>query len=408
MIRGARQLLTLRGPDGPRRGIDLRNLGIIQDGAVLIADGLIREVGPSRRLENLALARGAEEIDASGRVVMPGFVDSHAHLAGGPARVSDYQMRMGGATEEQIAHSGGGALAAARAIQELSPRTLEMMALRALEEAVRHGTTAIEAKSGLGLTEAGEVKILRVYAGLRELPLTVAPTFLSTRVPPEFGERLLPMLRRRKLAEFAETRCEEGAFTPAQAGRYLSLARDLGLGLKVSAQQRLHPEAIAMALEMGAISVSGLVDASERDAMLLGRSQTIATLLPGAAFHLGTERFAPARRLIDNGAAVALASGYHPYDCPSQNMQMTIALACRSLQMTAAEAIAASTINAAHAVRRAASIGSIESGKSADLLILSVPDYRELPYHFGVNLVDLVTSRGTVLVERSGVKWPIR
>jgi imidazolonepropionase len=408
LIRGARQLLTLRGPDGPRRGIDLRNLGIIQDGAVLIADGLIREVGPSRRLENLALARGAEEIDASGRVVMPGFVDSHAHLAGGPARVSDYQMRMGGATEEQIAHSGGGALAAARAIQELSPRTLEMMALRALEEAVRHGTTAIEAKSGLGLTEAGEVKILRVYAGLRELPLTVAPTFLSTRVPPEFGERLLPMLRRRKLAEFAETRCEEGAFTPAQAGRYLSLARDLGLGLKVSAQQRLHPEAIAMALEMGAISVSGLVDASERDAMLLGRSQTIATLLPGAAFHLGTERFAPARRLIDNGAAVALASGYHPYDCPSQNMQMTIALACRSLQMTAAEAIAASTINAAHAVRRAASIGSIESGKSADLLILSVPDYRELPYHFGVNLVDLVTSRGTVLVERSGVKWPIR
>jgi imidazolonepropionase len=408
LVRGARQLLTLRGPSGPRRGTDLRNLGIIQDGAVLIADGLIREVGPSRRLENLALARGAEEIDASGRVVMPGFVDSHAHLAGGPARVSDYQMRMGGATEEQIAHAGGGALATARAIQELSPRTLEIMALRALEEAVRHGTTAIEAKSGLGLTEAGEAKILRVYAGLRELPLTVVSTFLATRVPPEFGERLLPMLRRRKLAEFTEARCEEGAFSPAQACRYLSLARELGLGLKVSAKQRLHPEALAMAVEMGANSVGGLMDASERDALLLGRSQTIAILLPGAAFHLGTERYAPARMLIDHGAAVALASGYHPYDCPSQNMQMTIALACRSLQMTAAEAIVASTINAAHAIRRAGSIGSIESGKSADLLMLSVPDYRELPYHFGVNLVDLVTSRGTVLVERSGVKWPVR
>jgi imidazolonepropionase len=401
-------LLTLRGPSGPRRGADLRNLGIIQDGAVLIADGLIREVGPSRRLENLALARGAEEIDASGRVVMPGFVDSHAHLAGGPARVSDYQMRMGGATEEQIAHAGGGALAAARAIQELSPRALETLALRALEEAVRHGTTAVEAKSGLGITDPGEVKILRVYAGLRELPLTFVSTFLATRVPPEFGERLLPMLRRRKLAQFAETRCEEGAFTLAQACRYLSLARELGLGLKVSAKQRLHPDAIAMAVEMGAISVSGLVDASERDAMLLARSETIATLLPGAAFHLGTEHYAPARMLIDHGAAVALASGYHPYDCPSQNMQMTIALACRTLQMTAAEAIAASTINAAHALRRAASIGSIEAGKSADLLMLSVPDYRELPYHFGVNLVDLVTSRGTVLVERSGIKWPVR
>jgi imidazolonepropionase len=408
LVRGARQLLTLRGPSGPRRGTDLRNLGIIQDGAVLIADGLIREVGPSRRLENLALARGAEEIDASGRVVMPGFVDSHAHLAGGPARVTDYEMRIGGATEEQITHAGGGALAAARAIHELSPRVLETLALRALEEAVRHGTTALEAKSGLGITDAGEVKILRVYAGLRELPVTLVPTFLATRVPAEFGERWLPILRRRKLAECAEARCEEGAFTPAQARRYLNLARELGLGLKVSAKQRLHPEATAMALETGAISVSGLVDASERDAMLLAQSQTIATLLPGSAFHSGTERYPPARMLIDHGAAVALATGYHPQDSPSQNMQMTIALACRTLQMTAAEAIAASTINAAHAVRRAGSIGSIEAGKSADLLMLSVPDYRELPYHFGVNLVDLVTSRGTVLVERSEVKWPVR
>jgi imidazolonepropionase len=408
LVRGARQLLTLRGPSGPRRGADLRNLGIIQDGAVLIADGLIHEVGPTRRLENLALARRAEEIDASGHVVMPGFVDSHAHLAGGPARVSDHEMRLGGATEEQIAHAGGGPLAAARAIHELSPRTLETLALRALEGAVRHGTTAIEAKSGLGITDAGEVKILRVYAGLRELPVTLVSTFFATGVPPESGERLLPVVRRRKLAEFAETRCEEGAFSPAQVCRYLTMARELGLGLKMSARQRSHPDTIAMAVAMGANSVGGLVDASERDGMLLARSETIATLLPGAAFHLGTERYAPARMLIDNGAAVALATGYHPQDSPSQNMQMTIALACRTLQMTAAEAIAASTINAAHAVGRARSIGSIEAGKSADLLMLSVPDYRELPYHFGVNLVDLVTSRGTVLVERSEVKWPVR
>jgi len=149
-------------------------------------------------------------------------------------------------------------------------------------------------------------------------------------------------------------------------------------------------------------------EATERDAILLARSATIATLMPGTVFHGGTERYPPARMLIDNGVAVALASGYHPCECPSLNMQMTIALACRTLQMTAAEAIAASTINAAHALRRAATIGSIESGKRADLLMLSVPDYRELPYHFGVNLVDLVTSRGTVLVERSEVKWPVR
>jgi imidazolonepropionase len=388
LVRGARQLLTLRGPSGPRRGADLRNLGIIQDGAVLIADGLIAEVGPSRRVENLALARGAAEIDASGCVVMPGFVDSHIHVV-------------------------SGAPAVARTIQGLSPRVLKTLATRVVEEAVRHGTTAIEAKSGameeksgLGLTEAGELKILRVHAALQELPLTLVSTFLAGY--PAVGERLLPKLRRRKLAEFAEIRCEEDAFTPAQVCRYRSMARELGLGLKVYAGQRSYPEAIAMAVETGAISVSGLVDATERDAILLARSQTIATLLPGPALNLGAERRAPARMLIDNGAAVALASGYHPEDAPSPNMRMTIALACRAMNMTAAEAIAASTINGAHAMRRAGSIGSLEAGKSADLAMLGVPDYRELPYHFGVNLVNLVMIRGTVLLERSEVKWPGR
>ncbi len=375
LIRGARQLLTLRGPSGPRRGAHLRNLGIIQDGAVLIADGLIREVGPSRRLENLALARGADEIDASGRVVMPGFVDCHAHLAGGDP--------------------------------ELSPRTIEMLALRVLEQAVRHGTTAVEAKSGLGITEAGELKILRAYASLRELPITVALTFVAAAAGQDF-ERLLPVLRRRKLADFAEIQCEEGGFTPEQICRYLTLAREVGLGLKVSAGRAAAPNTIAMAVETEAVSVDGLTDLTEHEATLLSRSTTIATQLPGALFARGIAGSAAARMLIDHGAAIALASGYHPCDCPSQNMQMTIALACRTLQMTAAEAIAASTINAAHAMRREASIGSIESGKSADLLMLSVPDYRELPYHFGVNLVDLVMCRGAVLVERSEVQWPGR
>ena len=401
-------MLTLRGPRGPRRGVDLRNLGIIQDGAVLIADGLIREVGASRRVENLALARGAEEIDASGRVVMPGFVDSHAHVACGPARLSDYEMRIGGATDEQIALAGGGPLAAARAIQEISPRTLETQAVRTIEQAVRHGTTTLEAKSGLGLTEAGEVKILRVQAALRELPVTVISTFLAAGgVPPDFAERLLPMVSQRKLAEFADIRCEQGPVAMARACRYLTAARELGLGLKLNAGFH-NPGAITMAAEIGAASVGHVGDAAEHEARLLARSATIATLMPAAAFHAVTGRNAPARLLIDNGAAVALATGYHPQDCPSQNMQMTIALACRTLKMTAAEAIAASTINAAHAVRRADSVGSIEGGKSADLLVLSVPDYRELPYHFGVNLVDLVTSRGAVLVERSEVKWPVR
>jgi len=170
LIRGARQLLTLRGPSGPRRGTELGNLGIIQDGAVLIVDGLVREVGPSRRLENLAAAREADEIDASACVVMPGFVDTGAHLVSGPARVIDYQTRLGGPASEQVAYAGGETLAIARSIQDLSVRLLESIALGVLEEAVRHGTTAMETKSGLGLTDAGEIKILKAHSLFRNGP----------------------------------------------------------------------------------------------------------------------------------------------------------------------------------------------------------------------------------------------
>ncbi len=339
LIRGARQLLTLRGSNGPRRGADLRKLGIIQDGAVLVADGLIAEVGPSRRVENLALARGAEEIDASGCVVLPGFVDSHIRVVRG-------------------------------ATPELSPRAMKTLALRVVDEAVRCGTTAMEVKSG-------DLKTLRLHAALRELPLTVVTTFLA-------AERLLPMVRRHKLANFAEIGCKDDAI--------LASVRQLGWGLKVSA-------GIPLATELGAASVN-VTEATERDAMLLAQSQTIATLSPGVVFQRETEGNPPARMLIDNGTAVALATGVHPV-----NMQTTIALACRAMNMTAAEAIAASTINGAHALRRAESLGSIEAGKSADLAILGVPDYRELPFHLGVNLVKLVMIRGAVRVERSEVKW---
>ncbi len=359
LIRGARQLLTLRGPNGPRRGADLRNLAIIQDGAVLIADGLIVEVGPSRRLENLASARGAEEIDASGCVVMPGFVDSDIHLVGN-------------------AH-------------DLSPRVLKTLALRAIDEAVRCGTTAIEAESGAGLSEAGALKILRVYSTLRELPLTIVSTFLAAGV-----ERLLPVVRRRKLAAFAEMGCAEMG-CEAEARRYLRLARELGLEVKVNGG------AIALALELGATSVHGVMEVTERDAMLLGNSDTVAILSPGMTLDGDNGRCAPARLLINSGAAVALSSGSHP-----PNMQTAIALACRAMKMTAMEAIVASTINGAHAMGQAGSVGSIEAGKSADLVILGVPDYRELPYHFGVNLANVVMIRGTVLVERPEVKWPAR
>ncbi len=404
LIRGARQLLTLRGAVGPRRRPDLRNLGLIQDGAVLIVDGRIHDVGPSRRIENLALARQATLIDATGRVVMPGFVDCHTHLVSGPARVPDYETR-------------GPSHALARTIQELSPRTLLAQALHTAAEAVRHGATAFESKSGIGLTEANEIKILRVHSALRKQSVPLTSTFLCAQMFPDYPDgpdhyldwvcsHMLPRIHRRKLAAFAEIRCQEGAFTVEHARRFLLAARQLGFGLKLCTDGEPPAGAVAMAVELGTASVGNLRNITPDDAALLARSQTIAVLPPGPAFYSGTGRYPPARMLIDAGVAVALASHFHPQLSPSHSMPMMIALACGAMRMTPAEAVAAATINAAHALRQASSTGSLEPGKCADLLILAVPDYREIPYHFGMNLVDLAMKNGSVLTERSEVTWP--
>ena len=403
-VRGAKQLLTLRGPVGPRRRADLENLGIVQDGAVLIVDGLIHDVGSSRRLENLALARNAEEIDATGKLVMPGFVDGHARLITGPER------GRGGV--------GGGLLALARAIQDLSQRALEAQAVHAVEEAVRHGTTTLEAESGLGLSEASEVKMLRVHSSLRRLPIEVVSSLLISGIPAGFegnsdqyidwvATRMLPLIKRRKLAEFVSIHCGRNAFTLEQARRCLSTARQMGFVVKIQAGRGAPSGVIPLAIEMGAASIGDVADLTVDEAALLGRSETIATLLPGEAFFLDAPHYAPARMLIDSGVAVALATGYDADTRPSQNLQMTIALACAKMQMTPAEAISAATMNAAYSLRRSASVGSLERGKSADLLILDVPDYREIPYHFGVNLVDFVMKKGMPLVQRTEVKWPV-
>jgi imidazolonepropionase len=415
LIRGAKQLLTLHGPAVPRRGGALGDLGIIPDGSLLIDDGIITEVGPSRRVENLAAARDADVIDASGCVVMPGFVDSHTHLVCGPPRLSDFEMRLAGRTYHEIAEAGGGIMLSVRHVRNTALPKLLHSASKVLRHFVRHGTTSVEAKTGYGLDESSEWKVLRALAELDGRPLDIVPTYLGAHiVPPEFHGRgdsyvewvctsMMPRIQKKSLARFADIYCDRGAFTLDQTRRYLQGAREHGLLLKVHGEQFEHTGAAQLAAELGAASADHLEQATEDDARALAKSQTIATLLPGSVYFLGLRTYAPARLLIESGAAVALATDYNPGTSPTCSMPMILSLACTEMRMSPAEAISAATINGAHALRMADRVGSLEFGKEADILVVAVPDYREIPYHFGANLVAITIKRGEVLYHAAEV-----
>ena len=411
LVRNARQLLTLQGPNRPRRGAELNDLGVIIDGAVLIVDGIIREVGPTRRLENLSMARGALEINASGRVVLPGFVDSHTHLVGPPPRFPNPGDETGFLTYDRLIR---GEL---NLIGDMSSRLLVSDAVRVLKDCLRQGTTTLEAKSGQACDEPGELRILKADAALRSGPVSVVSTFMGARFLPAaeqlrreahvawLCDHMLPLVARRRLAEFVDIECEEGAFDLEQTRRFLLAARQLGFGLKMHASQFWNIGAVRLGVELGVTSIDHLIYLDDSDMDHLANSETIATLLPGGLFHLGYQRYPAARALIDRGAAVALATNYNVDTSPSPSMQMMIGLACRRMQMTPAEAISASTINAAHALRRGDHIGSLEIAKDANLVILDARDYREIPQRFGVNLVETTIKEGRVVYHEPDIEW---
>ena len=397
LLRGARQLLTLRGLAGPRRGTALDELGIVEDGALLIREGTIVDIGQGRRVENLAAARGAYEIDATGQVVLPGFVDCHTHLTWGPSRTAS---------------------ACAQALRITPSRTLERQFRERLATFVRHGTTTLEAQSG-GHDGTGDLKALRVLDRLRE-PLDVEPTYCGAHSPPpgfegrsnEYLEwsvsEMLPLVRRRRLAAAVDIWCGREAFPLEDARRYLLSAGAAGFTLRVHAEQFSRDGGARLAVEVGAATASSLQFAERDDIDQLAQSSTIAVLTPSATFHLGLERYLPARTLIDRGAAVALATDFSPVTSPTCSMPMVLSLACGQMRMTPAEAISAATINAAQALGCADRVGSLEQGKHADLTLFDIPDYREIPYTFGVNLVSLTMKKGAVLYRRGEIEWPAR
>lgn len=409
-MRGARQLITLRGPAEPRRGAALKELGIIRDGALLIEEGSIVEVGLSRRVENLALAHRCQEIDATGHVVMPGFVDCHAHLVWGVAPLDEYERRMAGSVGGPAGEIG----APLQALRNVAAKRLEARARHFVNAMIRHGTTTVEAKSGYGLDEREELKILRVHALLHRAPMDIASTFLAPRNLPAthvgdpagyiswICDVLLPSIGRRAFARFAGVRCGEGAFHMDLRRRYLEAARALGFRLKVHAGQASASEAVRLAVEVGAAAVDHLRDVDPAEVELLALSNTLAVLLPGSYLH-GDGRCASARQLIDGGAAVALGTNFSPGASSTCSMPAVVSLACAHLGTSPAEAICAATFNAACAMGSEKVAGSLEVGKHADLIVLNASDYREIPYYFGVNLVNRTVKRGVTVYQEGKV-----
>jgi imidazolonepropionase len=405
IIAHARELITLAG-DGPRRGEAMANLGIIQDGAVAVTGEHIVAVGASRDVVALT-GPSTTVIDASGQVVMPGFVDAHTHLVFAGDRSAEFEQRLRGASYLDILAGGGGILSTVRATRQADATTLVAQARVRLASMLAHGTTTVEAKSGYGLDLASEMKMLGVAAHLNTIqPITIIPTLLAAHaIPPEYSGRadeyidlivdqVMPAVAAGQSAVFCDVFCDKGAFSLSQARRVLAAAAQYGLGLKIHADEFEPLGGAALAAELGAVSADHLAVTPPGDLQRMATAGVIAVLLPGTTFGLGSNHYADARTMLGGGLAVALGSDLNPGTCYCTSMPFIIALACRYLKLTPAEAVCAATINAAYASGVGHRVGSLQPGKCADMIVLAGGDYRRLAYRFGDNPVARVIKCG--------------
>jgi imidazolonepropionase len=410
LIHSASQLITLAG--GPQRGRDLGRLEIILDGAALVQNGKIVAVGTTKELRGAY--PNAPELDAGGRVVMPGFVDPHTHAIWAGDRAAEFELRLQGKTYLEILAAGGGILSTVHATRTSSLDKLMSETRPRLWSMFTNGTTTAEVKTGYGLRTAAELRMLQALLALnKEGPLEIVPTFLGAHaIAPEFKDRpdaytalicntMLPILKEWWPQQapydeppFVDVFCETGAFSLDQSAQILKRARELGFPLKIHADEFDNLGGASLAAELGAVSADHLVKTGPADIEALAASNTVSVALPCTPFGLAEPHYTPAQDILDAGGLLAIATDLNPGTAWCENIQFSMALACRYLRLTPAQAIAAATINSAAAISQAHRLGSIEPGKQADLLILSVDDYRHLGYRFGDNLVQAVIKKG--------------
>jgi imidazolonepropionase len=388
----ASQLVTLAGPKRPRVWSEMSELAIVHDGGMLVHDGMIVAIGSSAEIEKSA--RGSEIIDAGGRVVLPGFIDAHAHPVFAGNRLDDFERRARGETYEQIAAAGGGIWSTVEKTRASSETKLLNQAKKHASWFLKCGTTTVEAKSGYGLTLDDELKMLRVIRRLNEeTQIEFIPTFLGAHAVPrecradEYVELvindMLPRVASEKLAEFCDVFCERGYFDIDESRKILAAAKKLGLKLRIHADQLTNSGAAKLAAELEATTADHLEKTDEKGIAAMKSAGVQPVLLPGSVYALGSTDYPRAREMIEAGLAVAIATDFNPGSSPSPSMPMMLSLACTQMNMSPAEAITASTVNAAHSVNRSDKIGSLEQGKLANFSIFDCQDYREIAYWFG-------------------------
>jgi len=414
IIKNASELVTCKSSapnhgSAPKRGTEMSDVGIIKNGAVVVEDSIIVAVGTTSEILSKYNEKEYKVIDATNKAVLPGFVDSHTHLIFGGYRADEFSWRLRGDTYMSIMERGGGITNSVRATREESLENLVEIGRKRLHKMMQFGVTTVEGKSGYGLDMDTEIKQLEAMKILdAEEPIDIVSTFLGPHsVLPEYKGKedefldfmindVMPVVKERNLAEFADIFCEKNVFTVEQSRRFLKAAKDMGFKLKIHADEIVQLGGAELAAELGAVSADHLLQASDKGIQDMAKAGVICSLLPITAFSL-KEEYARGRYMIDNNCAVALATDLNPGSCFSNSIPLLIAVSAIQMKLSIEEIITALTINAAAAVNRADSIGSIEIGKKADIIILEYPSIHFLPYHVGVNIVETVIKNGKIV-----------